>query len=187
MTRLALLCASLLVLAGCQEEPFDIQSQIGPDPVLPEPQQYLLPPMRIAKVVGWASGEKPTVASGLKVEALATGLESPRNLYVLPNGDVLVVESRGPNLEPTTRPKDLIMGWIMSYAHGEGTGGNRITLLRDTNGDGVPDVRTVFLDNLFSPFGVALVGRIFTWPTPMPSSVTPMCPAKPRSPHPAPS
>jgi len=159
MMRLVLLCASVLVLVGCQEESFDIQSQIGPNPVLPEPQQYLFPPMKIAKVVGWTKGEKPIVASGLKIEALATGLESPRNLYVLPNGDVLVVESRGPDLEPATRPKDLIMGWIMSYAHGEGTGGNRITLLRDADGDGVPEVRAVFVDNLFSPFGVSLVGQ----------------------------
>jgi glucose/arabinose dehydrogenase len=159
MMRRLFLCATLLALSACQEQSFDIQSQIGPDPVLPEPKQYLVPPLKVGKVVGWAAGQKPTVANGLKIEALATGLQSPRNLYVLPNGDVLVVESSGPNLEPASRPKDVIMGWIMSYAHGEGKGGNRITLLRNAAGGGTPEVRTVFLDNLFSPFGVALVGR----------------------------
>jgi glucose/arabinose dehydrogenase len=159
MKRPLLVCASLLALAGCQDDGFDIQSQIGPNPVLPEQNQYLVPPMKLAKVVGWGKNEKPTVASGLKIEALATGLESPRNLYVLPNGDVLVVESQGPNLEPVKRPKDLIMGWFMSFAHGKGKGGNRITLLRDADGDGVPEVRSVLVDHLFSPFGVALVGQ----------------------------
>ncbi|MGN6702284.1 MAG: DUF7133 domain-containing protein, partial [Burkholderiaceae bacterium] len=161
MMRATLVCATLLALAGCQDQDksFDIQSQIGPNPVLPEPQQYLVPPLNVGKVVKWQKGEKPTVAKGLKIEALATGLESPRNLYVLPNGDVLVVETSGPDLEPKTRPKDLVMGLIMSYAHGEGKGGNRITLLRDADHDGVPEVREVFLDHLFSPFGVALVGQ----------------------------
>lgn len=159
MMRSIVASTLLLALAGCQEKDFDIQSQVGPNPVLPAPNQYLFPPMKIAKVVGWSKGEKPTVASGLKVEALATGLESPRNLHVLPNGDILVVESRGPNLESPKRPKDLVMGFIMSFAHGEGKGGNRITLLRDADGDGAPEVRTIFLDHLYSPFGVALVGQ----------------------------
>jgi glucose/arabinose dehydrogenase len=159
MNRSALACVALLALAGCKEQDFDIQSQIGPNPVLPEPNQYLFPPMKIAKVVGWANGEKPTVASGLRIEAFATGLHSPRNLYVLPNGDVLVVESRGPDLETPKRPKDVVMGFIMSFAHGEGKGGNRVTLLRDADGDGKPDLRSVFLDHLYSPFGVALVGQ----------------------------
>lgn len=139
----------------------DPSDQIGPNPKLPEPQQYLFPPMHLAKVVGWAKGETPSVAEGLKIEAFATDLAHPRSLYVLPNGDVLVVESRGPGTEPIKRPKDLVMGWIESMATsggGDKKESNRITLLRDANGDGKPEVRSTFLDHLNSPFGVALVG-----------------------------
>jgi glucose/arabinose dehydrogenase len=157
----ALLCTSALSLAASDGDRFDINSQIGPDPVLPKLQQYLFPPMHLARIVGWKEGERPTVAQGLKIEPLATGLDHPRSLYVLPNGDVLVVESRAPETDPTRRPKDLIMGWIESMvtSAGETTGSNRITLLRDANGDGKPETRSVFLDHLNSPFGVALVGN----------------------------
>ena len=96
--------------------------------------------------------------AGFTIKPLATGLKHPREIYVLPNGDDLVVESNGPGLEPIERPKDLIMGLVQKFAGAGAKGGNRITLLRDTNGDGVPDVRTVFIDHLYSPFGVALVG-----------------------------
>jgi glucose/arabinose dehydrogenase len=158
---LALASASLLALAACDDNSFDPQTQIGPNPKLPEPQQYLFPPMHLASVVGWKEGEKPSVAQGLKIEALATGLEHPRSFYVLPNGDVLVVESKGPGVEPVKRPKDIIMGWIESLVTsggGDDKPSNRITLLRDTDGDGKPDEQSIFLDHLSSPFGVALVG-----------------------------
>ena len=89
---------------------FDPATQVGPNPVLPEPQQYLFPPMRLAKVVGWKQGEVPSVAPGLKIEALAQNLQHPRSLYVLPNGDILVVESKSPNVQPIRRPKDIVMG-----------------------------------------------------------------------------
>jgi glucose/arabinose dehydrogenase len=119
--------------------------------------------MHIAHIVGWSKDEMPTVAQGLKIQALAKGLEHPRSVYVLPNGDVLVVESKSPGTQPIRRPKDLIMGWVESFAtSGPGAGNeasNRITLLRDADGDGVPEVRSVFLDHLNSPFGVALVGN----------------------------
>jgi glucose/arabinose dehydrogenase len=117
--------------------------------------------MHIAPVVGWKKGETPTVAAGLKITALATGLEHPRSLYVLPNGDVLVVESKKPEGEPVKRPKDFVMGWIESFATSGGGDkpSNRITLLRDANGDGVPETRSIFLDHLNSPFGIALVGN----------------------------
>jgi glucose/arabinose dehydrogenase len=156
-----LLCASTLALPASSQEAFDPASQIGPNPVLPEPQQYLFPPMHLAEVVGWHSGEKPTVAAGLAVAPLATGLQHPRSLYVLPNGDVLVVESKAPNFESIRRPKDLVMGWIESWVTSGGDTGpsNRITLLRDADGDGRPETRSVFLDHLNSPFGVALVGN----------------------------
>ena len=84
--------------------------------------------------------------------------QHPRSLYVLPNGDVLVVESNGPK-PPIFRPKDIITGWVQWFAGAKAKDANRITLLRDTNGDGVPEARTVFLDHLNSPFGVALVGH----------------------------
>lgn len=159
---LALVCSSALALAACSDSgsSFDPESQIGPNPNLPEPKQYLFPPMRLASVVGWKDGEKPTVANGLKIEALATGLEHPRSLYVLPNGDILVVESKSPGTDPIQRPKDIVMRWIESMvtSGGDNKPSNRITLLRDANGDGKPETQAVLLDHLNSPFGVALVG-----------------------------
>jgi glucose/arabinose dehydrogenase len=164
-SRKILLAALFASCAGAASlhaaDGFDPMSQVGPNPVLPEPQQYLFPPMRISKVVGWKGDEKPTVPAGLKIEALATGLQHPRSVYTLPNGDVLVVESQGPGVEPVKRPKELVMGVIQSMATSGGESGasNRITLLRDTNGDGKPDLREVFLDHVNSPFGVSLVGQ----------------------------
>ena len=129
--------------------------------MLPALQQYLVPPMKLAPGVGWKSGELPTVASGLRVQAFAQGLEHPRSVYTLPNGDVLVVESISPDLQPVSRPKNLVMNWMEKFvtSNGKSTGSNRITLLRDSKGNGQPDVRTVFIDHLYSPFGVALVGN----------------------------
>lgn len=157
----ALLCASLLSLAGCNDGSGDPSAQIGANPKLPDIQQYLLPPVHIARIVGWKKGETPTVAEGLQAKAFATGLQHPRFLYVLPNGDVLVVESKAPKAAAIKRPKEIVMGFIESWATSGGDTGesNRITLLRDTNGDGVPDTQSVFLDHLNSPFGVALVGN----------------------------
>ncbi len=159
VARLALASVSLLALTAAAPDPFDIKTQIGPDPVLPEPQQYLFPPMKLAPVVGWQQGETPTVPAGLKIEAFATGLEHPRSLYTLPNGDVLIVELIGPNIEPITRPKTIVMNFIelMVTSGGKTGGSNRITLLRHV--DGKPDTRRVFIDHLYSPFGVALVGN----------------------------
>lgn len=157
----AMMCISMAAPAARSEEDnFDPMSQIGPDPVLPEPQEYLLPPMHLASVVGWKSGETPTVAPGLKIEPLAQNLKHPRSVYVLPNGDVLVVESKSPNIQPIHRPKDIVMGWIESIVTSGGNDepSNRITLLHDTNSQGKPQTRTVLLDHLTSPFGVALVG-----------------------------
>ena len=159
--RLALAGAAIVALAGAAPDDFDVRTQIGPNPVLPDPQQYLLPPMHLAKVVGWKAGETPKVTSDLRIQALATGLEHPRSVYTLPNGDVLVVETRSPGIEPIRRPKSIVMGWMESKvtSGGQSTGSNRITLLRDSSGDGKPAVRTVFLDHLYSPFGVALLGN----------------------------
>ncbi len=156
-----LLCSSLLCLAGCDDGSGDPKAQIGANPKLPDIQQYLLPPMHIALIVGWKKDETPTVAQGLQAKAFATGLQHPRSIYVLPNGDVLVVESKAPKGAAIKRPKEIVMGYVESWATSGGDTGpsNRITLLRDTNGDGVPDTQSVFLDHLNSPFGVALVGN----------------------------
>ncbi|MEA1673066.1 sorbosone dehydrogenase family protein [Nitrospirillum sp. BR 11163] len=160
---LALAGVATFALSACDDgsKGTDPNAQIGANPTLPKQQQYLLPPMKVAKVVGWKDGEKPAVAQGLKIQAMATGLHHPRSLTVLPNGDVLVVESVAPKGEPIKRPKDLIMHWVESLATsgGETKDSNRITLLRDADGDGVPESQSVFLDHLNSPFGVALVGN----------------------------
>jgi glucose/arabinose dehydrogenase len=151
--------AVTLCLAGCNESAPDPQTQIGATPALPDQQRYLVPPMHVASVVGWKAEEKPIVADGLQIKALAAGLQHPRSLYVLPNGDILVVQSKAPGTEPIKRPKDIIMKWVESWATSGGDTGesNRITLLRDADGDGVPEVKSTFLDHLHSPFGVALV------------------------------
>jgi glucose/arabinose dehydrogenase len=151
------LTVSALALAGCDNNGGDPRKQIGANPVLPAVQQYLIPPIRIARPLPWGN-DTPKVPQGLQVHALATGFQHPRSLYVLPNGDVLVVESNGPKA-PVFRPKDIITGWVQWFAGAKAKDANRITLLRDTNGDGIPDTRTVFLDHLNSPFGVALVGH----------------------------
>jgi glucose/arabinose dehydrogenase len=161
LLRLVLVAGSALCLASCDDGSGDPNAEIGANPKLPELQQYLMPPMHIAKVVGWKQGETPAVPKGLKIQAMAIGLQHPRSLYVLPNGDVLVVETKAPGTEPVKRPKEIVMGYVESWATSGGKTGpsNRITLLRDSNGDGVPDMQTVFLDHLHSPFGVALVGN----------------------------
>jgi glucose/arabinose dehydrogenase len=158
---LALVCCAAFCLTGCDDQGGDPRAQIGPQPNLPDIQQFLVPPMHIARVVGWKKGETPTVAPGLKIEALAIGLQHPRSLYVLPNGDVLVAESKAPGTEPIKRPKDLAMHWVESWATSGGDTGasNRITLLHDANGDGVPRSQSVLLDDLHSPFGMVLVGN----------------------------
>src|ERR1700728_2938120 len=150
LLSMALVAALALTLAAYADEQFDIQSQIGPNPVLPAVQQYLFPPMHLSSVVGWKNGETPTVAAGLKIEALTTGLQHPRSLYTLPNGDVLVVESKAPPPQPITRPKDIVMRFIEKMVTSGGDTGpsNRITLLRyDPAGD-KPPTRSVFLDHL---------------------------------------
>jgi glucose/arabinose dehydrogenase len=160
LAGLAALGAALALTAcGDGGKGFDPNSQIGPNPNLPEPHQYLVPPIHVAKVIGWKAGEHPIAPAGLQVQAMARDLQHPRNVAVLPNGDILVVESQGPNLEPVTRPKSPIIHWMEQRATSQGGAGdtgpsNRITLLRDANGDGVPEVRTVLLQDLYSPFGV---------------------------------
>jgi glucose/arabinose dehydrogenase len=147
---------SLVTLSACGSRAGDPSRQYGADPYLPEPHEYLLPPMSVPKATHWQTGEKPTAFAGLKVEALATGLEHPRTLYTLPNGDILVVESNSPGTEPF-RPKDFIAGKVKARAGAAAHGGNRITLLREA-ADGRPEFRSVFIDHLYSPYGIVLVG-----------------------------
>ena len=153
--------ASGAALPVAAQEDFDISRQIGPDPFLPDPDPDLIASVKVAEVVGWSEGETPDVADGLTISAYATDLVNPRSVYTLPNGDVLVVQARGPAGEPVTRPKDLIRGWIMSMAHGSGGGpekdSNLITLLQDTDRDGQVDERSDLLTGLNSPFGVAWI------------------------------
>ena len=133
----------------------------GATPNLPEPTETFLPTMNIAPAKGWADGEKPTAAAaGTSVAAFATGLEHPRWVYTLPNGDVLVAETNAP-----PKPDDAkgITGWVMKMVMKRAGAGpqspNRITLLRDADGDGRAETRSVFIDKLNSPFGMALVGN----------------------------
>lgn len=147
---------AIAALSGCNGKGGDPMKQYGPNPYLPEPHQYLLPPMSVPKAIGWKPGEAPTVPAGLKIQAMATGLMHPRIVYPLPNGDVLVVESNSPGSKPF-RPKDYIQGKVKARAGAAAKGGNRITLLRDSNGDGVPELKTVLVDHLHSPYGVAWV------------------------------
>ena len=133
----------------------------GPAPALPEPTRTLFPTVRIAEAVGWPAGATPVAAPGLQVNAFATGLEHPRWLHVLPNGDVLVAESAAPpppeGMEDNSL-KGMFMRMYMREAGSAMPSANRITLLRDADGDGVAEVRTPFITGLTSPFGMALVG-----------------------------
>lgn len=154
--RAASALIALALVAGCDEKGGDPSKQYGPNPYLPEPHQYLVPPMSVPQAVGWKAGETPTVPAGLRILAMATGLMHPRIVYPLPNGDILVVESNSPGSKPF-RPKDYIQGKVKARAGAADKGGNRITLLRDANGDGVPELKSVLLDHLHSPYGVAWV------------------------------
>ncbi|MDB5693894.1 MAG: glucose/sorbosone dehydrogenase [Alphaproteobacteria bacterium] len=162
MTRFALIqapaLAGLLALAACGRDPAPPSTQYGANPTLPAPRQYVLPPTRIAPPVGWGATQVPEAAPELEVRVFATGFEHPRSVYTLPNGDVLVVETNGPPA-PVNRPKDYLFAFFQNRAGSGAPGGNRITLLRDADGDGRPELRTIFLDHLNTPFGVALVGN----------------------------
>lgn len=156
--RGALALAFAVVVGGCSEKAsMTPAQQSGPEPVLPQPQSFLLPPMKVPDEAGWKNGQTPKVAPGLKIEAIATGLKHPRRVYVLPNDDVLVVEANGPGTEPVTTPKQWIAGMVKNRSGKGGKGGNRITLLRRNPGSGTWQ-KHVFLDHLNSPFGVQLIG-----------------------------
>lgn len=162
VARLGLLIMLVVSLAGCASESKDPSAGYGPNPLLPTPEQSLIPVLKAPNARGWAEGETPVAAEGLTVTEFASGLDHPRWLYVLPNGDVLVAETNAPE-----RPDDSkgIKGFFFKLFQKKAGAGvpsaNRITLLRDADGDGVAEMRTVFIDGLNSPFGMALVGNTF--------------------------
>ena len=150
-------CADTSTNRGPESSP---ATSVGANPSMPEPEdKKLIPTVRIAEATGWPSGRTPMPANGLAVNALATGLDHPRWLYVLPNGDVLVAETNAPK-----RPKDeegvkaKVMKSMRAKAGAGTPSANRITLLRDGDGDGMAETRSVLVENLYSPFGMALVG-----------------------------
>ena len=156
MIRPSLIGAAALALlvAACGGSDSRLD-QTGPEPDLPGVRETLLPPMKIAKPVGWGD-ELPTVPDGFTVTAMATDLKIPRQMLVLPNGDILVAEGRGGGA-PALRPKDVIAGVIKKKGNTRVDSGDRITLLRDADNDGRPEVRTVFIDDLNAPYGLAFV------------------------------
>ena len=152
-----------LPLGACgEQETATVGQTFGPSPALPEPETSVFPTVNIAKAIGWPEGGKPVAARGMAVSAFATGLDHPRTLLVLPNGDVLVAETNAPKRpEENTGIKGLITKLVMTRAGADTQSANRITLLRDANGDGLAETRSVFLEGLNSPFGMALVGDDF--------------------------
>jgi glucose/arabinose dehydrogenase len=161
-TRYTILMAAFTMAWGCgRSASLPVSAGMGPNPTLPKPSTSLIPTIKVAKAVGWTDTQAPRPADGLSVNALARGLEHPRWLYVLPNGDVLVAETNAP-----PRPLDGggIRGWFFrryqAKAGGAVPSANRITLLRDADGDGVAEVKVPFIERLHSPFGMALVGDV---------------------------
>jgi glucose/arabinose dehydrogenase len=149
-----------LGLSACGEQArLPVSAGMGPNPELPPPQTSLIPTVHIAPAKGWPDGVAPTAAPGLAVTSFADGLDHRRWLHVLPNGDVLVAETNAP---PKPEDNKGIRGWVMKKVMKRAGAGvpsaNRISLLRDADGDGVAETRSVFLEGLNSPFGMALVG-----------------------------
>ena len=154
--------AAVSALAACGQSPGAPNTTVGygPNPTLPEPSRSLLPTVKISKVVGWSNDAKPRAPTGFTVQPFATGLDHPRWLLVLPNGDVLVAESNKPARQD--KPKGLrafAEATLMKKAGAGVPSADRISLLRDQDGDGIADLKTPFLVNLHSPFGMALVGN----------------------------
>jgi glucose/arabinose dehydrogenase len=159
-SKLAAMAATAM-LVGCGDvATLPVSAGTGPNPTLPAPHQTLLPTVNVAPAQGWADGATPVAAAGLAVNAFATGLDHPRWLVVLPNGDVLVAETNAPPKPDDSKGlRGWVMGLMMKRAGAAPQSANRITLLRDADGDGVAETRSVLIDKLKSPFGMALVGN----------------------------
>ncbi len=159
MKRIVLLSLAFS-LAACQSQSDPDLDQTGERPDLPRQSDTLLPAMKIPTPKGW-DGELPTVPEGFTVTAIAKDLKIPRQMLLLPNGDILVAEGSGGHA-PAVRPKDVIAGMIKKRGKSSVEGGNRITLLRDRDGDGQTDLQTTFIDGLDAPYGLAFVdGKIY--------------------------
>jgi len=160
-SRVFLIVAISLSSVACSEmAKQEVVEGSGINPVLPPPETSLIPTVNIAPAIGWPGELMPTPAAGTRIQAFARGLDHPRWLYVLPNGDVLVAETNAPPKPDDAKGiKGAIMGAVMKKAGAAVPSANRITLLRDTDGDGIANLRSVFLENLNSPFGMALVGN----------------------------
>ena len=159
----AAIIGALMGLVACGDKATLLSSEdTGANPTLPQPVNRLIPTVNIAPAKGWPQGGKPTAMAGLTVMPFAAGLDHPRWVYVLPNGDVLVAESNAPPKPDSEKSiKGTVMNMVMGRAGAKAPSANRITLLRDRDGDGTAEVRTVFLENLMSPFGMALIGNDF--------------------------
>ena len=152
-SRTLLTLTMTLFLSACGDEAKDTAQHYGPDPKLPEPERGMLPSMKIAEPTQWGD-QVPTVPEGFRVTAIATDLKIPRQTLVLPNGDILVAEGRGGNAAKL-KPKDVIAGYIKAQGNTPVKGGNRLTLLRDADGDGRYEIQTVFAEDLNAPYGLA--------------------------------
>jgi glucose/arabinose dehydrogenase len=152
----------ILLAAGCGSAArLPVSAGTGPAPTLPPPSPSLIPKIHVAPAKGWPEGGKPVAAEGTEVAAFARGLDHPRWLMVLPNGDVLVAETNAPKRPKAARGiRGYFFKKFQKKAGGAVPSANRITLLRDTDGDGVAETRSVFLADLYSPFGMALVGDV---------------------------
>ena len=159
-TAAAACVLALLALAGCGETAkLTVAQGSGANPRLPLPTTTVLPTVHIAPAKGWSGGATPQAAAGTRVAAFAGGLDHPRWLLVLPNGDVLVAETNAPaKADGANSIKGWVMGLVKKRAGAGVPSANRITLLRDADGDGVAEVRSVLLAGLNSPFGMALIG-----------------------------
>ena len=158
LTRVLIGLLLALPMAACDLADVPEDQAQGPQPKIPAPVDAVIPTVNIAKATGWPQGETPKPADGLAVAAFASGLDHPRWLYVLPNGDVLVAETNTPKQEGGSGIRAWVTTWAMNRAGAGVPSPNRIVLLRDADGDGVAETKSVFLDGLNSPFGMALVG-----------------------------
>ena len=156
----ALLGAALIAACAMEAARLPFSAGVGPDPTLPPPVRTTLPTVKIAEAKGWPKDVRPSAIAGTAVTAFAGGLVHPRWVYVLPNGDVLVAETNAPERpEEGKGVKAQVMKMVMKRAGAGVPSPNRIMLLRDVDGDGVAETRSVFLEGLNSPFGMALVGN----------------------------
>ena len=162
LVRVHLILAAVVGAAACGTPArLPVSAGIGPRPVLPPPKESLIPVINVVKAKGWGVDATPVAADGLTVRAFARGLNHPRWLYVLPNGDVLVAETNAPKRPDDNKGiKGVFFRFFQAKAGGAVPSANRIVLLRDTNGDGVADTRSEFLSGLHSPFGMTLVGDV---------------------------